>query len=170
MLDAANQPDATQVTKDRRQLPPSQPRLTGPRAVDVVAGTAEQPVRSRTGRQIAIALSDRPTSTDGSPTVVAKGYGEMAEKILRLAFDNDVKVRHDPELAQILETVELDCEIPLEAFAAVAEILSYVYAANRRLADAGDAGQDGDGGRAADRTDIDHAKAEAKADTGILDG
>ena len=29
--------------------------------------------------------------------------------------------------------VEVDCEIPLEAFAAVAEILSYVYAENRRL-------------------------------------
>ncbi|WPZ34149.1 EscU/YscU/HrcU family type III secretion system export apparatus switch protein [Thalassobaculum sp. OXR-137] len=85
-------------------------------------------------RQIAIALSH---DIDGNtaPTVVAKGYGDMAEKILDLAFQNNVKVRTDPDLAQILEVVEVDCEIPMEAFAAVAEILTYVYRANDRLKD-----------------------------------
>jgi flagellar biosynthesis protein len=83
-------------------------------------------------RQVAVALGHEPTSP-GAPRIVAKGYGEMAEKILRLAFENDVKVRSDPELAQVLSTIEVDCEIPLEAFAAVAEILSYVYVANRQL-------------------------------------
>ena len=62
--------------------------------------------------------------------MVAKGYGELAEKILRLAFDNDVKVCSDPDLAQILSVVEVDCEIPVEALAAVAEILTYVYRLN----------------------------------------
>lgn len=87
----------------------------------------------RQDRQIAIALSHE---IDGpnAPTVVAKGYGELAEKILRLAFDNDVKVRNDPDLAQILDVVEVDCEIPIQAFAAVAEILNYVYAVNNRTA------------------------------------
>ena len=83
-------------------------------------------------RQIAIALS-HDIDSGTAPTVVAKGYGEMAEKILDLAFHNDVKVRTDPDLAQILEVVEIDCEIPLEAFAAVAEILTYVYRANDRM-------------------------------------
>ena len=83
-------------------------------------------------RQIAIALS-HDIDGDTAPTVVAKGYGDMAEKILDLAFQNNVKVRTDPDLAQILEVVEIDCEIPMEAFAAVAEILTYVYRANDRL-------------------------------------
>lgn len=83
-------------------------------------------------RQVAIALGHSPAERN-APTIVAKGYGEVAEKILRLAFENDVKVRSDPELAQVLSVVELDCEIPLEAFAAVAEILSYVYTANRKM-------------------------------------
>jgi flagellar biosynthesis protein len=83
-------------------------------------------------RQIAIALS-HDIDSGTAPTVVAKGYGEMAEKILDLAFNNNVKVRTDPDLAQILEVVEVDCEIPLEAFAAVAEILTYVYRANDQL-------------------------------------
>lgn len=83
-------------------------------------------------RQVAIALGHE-KGGPGAPRIVAKGHGEVAEKILRLAFENDVKVRSDPELAQVLSAVEVDCEIPLEAFAAVAEILSYVYVANRRL-------------------------------------
>ncbi len=83
-------------------------------------------------RQIAIALS-HDIDSGTAPTVVAKGYGEMAEKILDLAFNNNVKVRTDPDLAQILEVVEVDCEIPLEAFAAVAEILTYVYRANDQM-------------------------------------
>lgn len=83
-------------------------------------------------RQIAIALS-HDIDSGTAPTVVAKGYGDMAEKILELAFSNDVKVRTDPDLAQILEVVEVDCEIPMEAFAAVAEILTYVYRANGQL-------------------------------------
>jgi len=83
-------------------------------------------------RTVAIALS-HDLDAGATPTVVAKGYGELAEKILRLAFDNDVKVRADPDLAQILEVVEVDCEIPVEAFAAVAEILTYVYRINGSL-------------------------------------
>ena len=69
------------------------------------------------------------------PKILAKGYGEVAEKILRLAFDNDVKVRTDPDLAEILSVIDVDCEIPLEAFAAVAEILSYVYLENEKMSE-----------------------------------
>ena len=64
---------------------------------------------------------------------MAKGHGEIAENILRLAFDNDIKVRTDEDLAEILSVVDVDCGIPLEAFAAVAEILSYVYDANSKI-------------------------------------
>jgi flagellar biosynthesis protein len=92
----------------------------------------QAPQQAVAKRQLAIALGYEPAGPD-APRIVAKGYGEMAEKILRLAFENDVKVRSDPELTRVLSTIEVDCEIPLEAFAAVAEILSYVYVANRKL-------------------------------------
>ncbi len=36
------------------------------------------------------------------------------------------------DLVALLDAVELDMEIPLEAFIAVAEILAYVYRANGR--------------------------------------
>ena len=80
-------------------------------------------------RPVAFAIKDQ-KKNNRAPTILAKGHGEVAEKILRLAFDNDIKVRTDEDLAEILSVVEVDCEIPLEAFAAVAEILTYVYKAN----------------------------------------
>jgi flagellar biosynthesis protein len=66
-----------------------------------------------------------------APRVVATGRGAVAEQILAIAFERGVPVREDSDLAQILAAVELDAEIPIDALAAVAEILSYVYRANR---------------------------------------
>ena len=83
-------------------------------------------------RTKAFAIKDQRNHTS-RPIVVAKGHGKVAEKILRLAFDNDVKVRKDEDLVEILSVVEEDCEIPLEAFAAVAEILSYVYDVSSKM-------------------------------------
>lgn len=101
--------------------------------MDVVDSAAEQPrLPARKRRQAAIALKHN-LGQEAAPRVVAKGYGDVAEKILKLAFDNDVRVRHDPDLMEVLAAVEVDCEIPIEAFAAVAEILSYVYQANGQM-------------------------------------
>lgn len=79
--------------------------------------------------QIAIAL-DYEIGGKDAPVVVAGGRGAIAEQILEIAFANDVKVREDADLAQLLSTIDIESEIPLEAFAAVAEILVYVYKAN----------------------------------------
>lgn len=68
-----------------------------------------------------------------APRVVAKGFGKLADKILQVAFAHGVKVRQDPDLAEILTIVELESQIPVEAFSAVAEILAYVYQVNGRV-------------------------------------
>jgi flagellar biosynthesis protein len=107
---------------------------------------ATSPLPQSRERTVAIALS-HDLDSGSTPTVVAKGHGELAEKILALAFKNDVKVRSDPDLAQILSVVEVDCEIPVEAFAAVAEILTYVYRLNQTAeaaTKAAGAGESGD--------------------------
>ena len=64
---------------------------------------------------------------DPAPRVVAKGEGEIAEKILELAREHGVAIKEDPDLAQLLAAVELETQIPLEAFVAVAEILAFIY-------------------------------------------
>lgn len=86
-------------------------------------------------RQIAVALHYDQRGTR-LPRVVASGTGGVAAQILEAAFAAGVKVREDTDLAEILAAVEVDSEIPLEALAAVAEILSYVYRANGSAAPA----------------------------------
>lgn len=78
---------------------------------------------------VAVALLHDPEHGD-LPRVVASGRGFVADQILALAFSHGVRVRQDADLAQILAQIDLDSEIPTEAFAAVAEILAYVYKAN----------------------------------------
>lgn len=69
-----------------------------------------------------------------APTVTASGRGYVAEQILAIAFANGIKVRSDADLVEILDKLEIDSPIPLEAFAVVAQILTYVYNANATAA------------------------------------
>ncbi|MAO55668.1 MAG: flagellar protein FhlB [Rhodospirillaceae bacterium] len=79
---------------------------------------------------MAVALSGGKPGSGAAPSVVAGGRGRLAEQILQIAFANGIKVREDADLAQLLTTIDLEEEIPVEAFAAVAEILIYLYRAN----------------------------------------
>jgi flagellar biosynthesis protein len=93
---------------------------------------------------IAVALAYDP-GRDRAPKVVAGGRGAIAEQILEIAFANDVKVREDPDLAQLLSTIDVDSPIPVAAFAAVAEILVYVYRVNGAMPDGlGEAAEPGE--------------------------
>ncbi len=78
---------------------------------------------------LAVALKYEP-KTEYAPKVVASGRGSVAEQILAIAFAKGIKVREDADLVKLLSVLEIDSEIPIEAFAAVAEILAYVYRAN----------------------------------------
>ncbi|MCQ2913739.1 MAG: EscU/YscU/HrcU family type III secretion system export apparatus switch protein [Alphaproteobacteria bacterium] len=83
-------------------------------------------------RMVAIALEHNP-ELKSTPTVVASGYGYIAQRILDLAFACGVKVRQDSDLAEILAALDLNEEIPPAAFSAVAEILSYIYECNDKF-------------------------------------
>lgn len=78
---------------------------------------------------VAVALAYEPES-DGAPKVLASGQGGIAEQILEVARARDIHVREDADLVQLLRLVEIGSEIPVAAFAAVAEILVYMYRAN----------------------------------------
>jgi len=64
---------------------------------------------------------------DLAPTVVAGGYGHVADRILELARASKVPVHEDAALAQALGKVGVDRPIPLELYQAVAELISFVY-------------------------------------------
>jgi flagellar biosynthetic protein FlhB len=71
----------------------------------------------------------------GAPRVVAKGADLLAMKIRDLAKDSQVPVLQAPVLARALYAhAELDHEIPAALFAAVAQVLAYVYQLRAALA------------------------------------
>ena len=80
-------------------------------------------------RTVAVAIGAGAESR-AIPTVTAAAHGALAEKLLEIAFANGVPVRQDADLAEIISALEVDSEIPIAAFAAIAEILSYVYRLN----------------------------------------
>lgn len=76
-------------------------------------------------RRSAVALSYKEGAT--APSVIAKGYGQMAERIIEQAREAGVFVHDSPELVNLLMQVDLDSHIPAELYRAVAEILAFVY-------------------------------------------
>jgi len=81
--------------------------------------------------QLAVAL-DYEIGTREAPTVVAKGRGHVAEKILEVARASGVVIEANPMLAEALSGVELDQTIPRELYEAVAEVIGFVLRARRK--------------------------------------
>lgn len=67
-----------------------------------------------------------------APRVVAKGVDEMALMIRSLAQKHRISVLEAPPLARALyRTAQVDQEIPVKLYAAVAQVLSYIYQLKR---------------------------------------
>ncbi len=64
---------------------------------------------------------------DKSPKVVAKGMRKHAEKIKELAKHYGVPILRNVPLAQALNKLEVDEDIPEDLYEAVAEVLAFVY-------------------------------------------
>ncbi|GBD39464.1 Flagellar biosynthetic protein FlhB [bacterium HR37] len=69
---------------------------------------------------------------DSAPRVVAKGRGNVAEKILQIAREYNIPLKEDPILVDALSTLDLYQEIPPELYKAVAEVLAFVYRLTQR--------------------------------------
>lgn len=69
-------------------------------------------------------------ANDRAPRVIASGAGEIAKKILQLAQENDVPIKRDDSLVELLAQLDLNQEIPEEAYRAVAAILAFLYRAD----------------------------------------
>jgi flagellar biosynthesis protein len=76
-------------------------------------------------RQSAVALSyDDKTR---APVVVAKGYGVVAESIMREARENGLYVHASGDLVKLLMQVDLDQQIPPQLYVAVAEVMAWLH-------------------------------------------
>lgn len=66
-----------------------------------------------------------------APLVVAKGLDEVALHIRKIAAEHKIPIIESPMLARsVYHTTELDHPIPEQLFAAVAQVLAYVYQLN----------------------------------------
>lgn len=74
-------------------------------------------------KQLAVALRYDKGQT---PRVVAKGRGEIGEKIIEVAKAHAIPIEENEVLAGALSNVELGDEIPEELYRAVAEVLVFV--------------------------------------------
>jgi len=62
-----------------------------------------------------------------APELVAKGEGESAKNIIKIATQHGVPIKKDEDLVEILSKVELNQEVPAEMYKAVAEVFSFIY-------------------------------------------
>ncbi len=68
-----------------------------------------------------------------APICVAKGIDQLALRIRAIATEHDVPIVENPPLARALHaSVEIDGEIPVEHYRAVAEVVGYVLRLKRR--------------------------------------
>jgi flagellar biosynthesis protein FlhB len=75
---------------------------------------------------LAIALRYE-SKTMAAPVVVAKGKGFIAAEIVRRAKEHHVPIVQNIPLAHALIHIELDNPVPVALYAAVAEVLAFVY-------------------------------------------
>lgn len=68
---------------------------------------------------------------DGAPMVTAKGRGAIADKIIETATEHDIAIEENPVLAEALSKVELETEIPIPLYKAVAEVIGFVLQAGK---------------------------------------
>jgi flagellar biosynthesis protein FlhB len=101
----------------QRQMANSRLKIAVPKADVVVTNPTE----------LAIAIQ-YDFDTMPAPVVLAKGAGVLAQQIRRLALEKGIAIVERKELAQVLyKTADVGQQIPVEQYAAVAEVLRYVY-------------------------------------------
>ena len=81
----------------------------------------------------AVALSYE-DGDEGAPICVAKGQDDLALRMRDVARENEIAVIEDPPLARALyASVEIDEEIPVEHFEAVAKIIGFIFGKSAKL-------------------------------------
>ncbi|MFY9104304.1 EscU/YscU/HrcU family type III secretion system export apparatus switch protein [Aliarcobacter cryaerophilus] len=66
-------------------------------------------------------------NTNNAPKITAKGKGETANNIIKIAKDNKIPIKKDEDLVELLSKIDIDKEIPTSMYKAVAEIFAFIY-------------------------------------------
>lgn len=82
-------------------------------------------------RKKAVALKYK-SEKQSAPSVAAKGAGEIAERIIKIAREHDIPIKEDPDFVETLSRLDINQEIPPELYHVIAEVLAWVYKINGR--------------------------------------
>ncbi|NMA56466.1 MAG: flagellar biogenesis protein [Treponema sp.] len=66
------------------------------------------------------------TKNTRAPVITAQGKGEIAEQILKIAKEHEVRIIKDIETASILSLVEIGECIPIETYEIIAKLLAFI--------------------------------------------
>jgi len=69
---------------------------------------------------------------NSAPLIVAAGEGLVAQRIEKIARENQVPVVKNDDLVQALTSLEVGTEIPPDLYQLVAEVLAYVMQVDKR--------------------------------------
>ncbi|MCK5293983.1 MAG: EscU/YscU/HrcU family type III secretion system export apparatus switch protein [Arcobacteraceae bacterium] len=67
------------------------------------------------------------TSKDNAPKIVASGDRLVASNIIKIAKQNNIPIKKDEDMVELLSKIELNKEIPSDMYKAVAEVFSFIY-------------------------------------------
>jgi len=71
-------------------------------------------------------------SKDRAPRLLAKGKGQSADNIIKIAELHNLPIKKDEDLIELLSKVEIDKEIPEVLYKAVAEVFSFIYKTTKK--------------------------------------
>lgn len=88
----------------------------------------------RAGRRRAVALRYDDIH-ESAPRVLAKGQGDIAERIIALAELHGIPLHEDKDLVRLLGVLDIDVQIPPALYRALAEVLAHLYRTNAQYAE-----------------------------------
>lgn len=66
-------------------------------------------------------------SKDSAPRIIASGKGNIAEKILKKAREENIPIKKDKDVVEVLAELNIGDQIPEEIYLVIAEILAFLY-------------------------------------------
>jgi len=70
---------------------------------------------------------------ESAPTLSAKGEGDLAAEILAIAKEHGIPIYENPDLVNILASIELGDQIPEVLYRVIAEIIAFAYQLQGKL-------------------------------------
>ncbi len=89
-------------------------------------------MKEKPKKKKAVALKYK-SGEQAAPSVAAKGAGEIAEKIIKIARENGIPIKEDSDLVETLSMLDLNKEVPPELYQVIAETLAWVYKVNKKF-------------------------------------